>query len=402
MQSQPGSRSAVVRTIVVGAGPAGLAVAATLQSRGVPVSLVERGAGVGANWRGRYDGLRLNTVRWLSHLPGRRIPSRMGRWVGRDDFVEYLERYAEHHRLRPEFGVTVRRIDRDPDRATGWLLSTDSGDRGATAVVVTTGAFDTPVTPVWPGIARFRGELCHASDYRSPAPYAGRTVLVVGAGASGLEIATLLADGGAGEVYLSVRSCQNLYTRQWHGLPLTPAPIAQRLPTGILDVAGASIRRLLGADWPSPLPRAQAGLGTALRRDGHEPVVADGIVAALRSGRVRLVPGVTDLSERDVILDDGQILRPDAVIMATGYGNGLGRLVGHLGVLGPGGLPSAPGGQWNAAAPGLAFVAFEPTVTGRLLRIPGQAREAAATVQRALAVSDGVRGTAGVSRPPAR
>jgi putative flavoprotein involved in K+ transport len=389
--------------VVIGAGPAGLATTATLEARDIKVTLLDRSGEVGASWRTRYDGLRLNTVRWLSHLPGHRIPARMGRWVGRDDFVAYLERYAAHHRLRLEPATTVLRIDPGPGGGRRWLVSTTAGELAAAAVVVATGAFDIPVTPAWPGLPRFRGELCHAADYRSPARYAGRSVLVVGAGASGLEIAALLAGGGAARVQLSVRSCQNLFTRQWRGLPLTPAPVAQGLPTLVLDAAGVAVRRLLGADWPSPLPRAAAGLGTALRRDGQEPVVADGVVEALRDGRIQLVPAVADLRDRDVLLVDGRTLRPDAVIAATGYTNGLDGLVGHLGVLGPLGLPLAPAGTATAAAPGLAFVGFEPTVTGRLLRIPGQAREAARTVADVLTAPVLPAGSsAGVARRPAR
>jgi len=374
----------MTRPIVIGAGPAGLAVAATLKGRGMDPIQLERADTVGANWRARYDGLRLNTVRWLSHLPGQRIPARMGRWVDRDDFVTYLEQYAAYHALRPQLGVTVTRIGPNPDNGPGWLVSTNAGELLAPAVVVTTGAFDIPVTPAWPGLSSYRGEVCHAAQYRNPEPFRGRSVLVVGAGASGLEIATLLADGGAGSVALAVRTCQNLYTRQWRGLPLTPAPIAQQLPTPVLDAAGAAIRLLLGSDWPSPLPRATEGLGTALRRAGREPVVADGIVEALRAGRIQLTPGVQEFRDDLVVLDDGSTRRPDAVIAATGYTHGLHALVGHLGVLRPDGLPAAAAGESLETAPGLTFVAFEPTVTGRLLRIPGQARSAAGTVQRAM------------------
>lgn len=362
--------------VVVGAGPAGLATAARLRARGAEVILLDREAAVGSNWRRRYDGLRLNTVRWLSHLPGRRIPGRMGRWVGRDDFVEYLETYAAHHRLTLEPNVEVLRID--PGKR--WRLYTTRGELDAGAVVVATGAFDVPVMPSWPGLAQYRGDICHACEYRNPGPYVGRRVLVVGAGASGLEIAALLADGGAAEVRLAARSCQNLFTRQWHGIPLTPTPSAQHLPTRAMDIMGAATHLLLGRDWPSPLPRPAAGLGTALRRDGQEPVVADGVVEALREGRILLHSAVLDLGEHDVLLADGSTLRPDAIIVATGYTNGLGKLVGHLGVLSDKGLPAAGGGQAIAALPGMVFVGFEPTVTGRLLQMASQARKAVHTI----------------------
>jgi hypothetical protein len=365
--------------VVVGAGPAGLAVAAALSLGDGDVLVLERGAGVGTNWRARYDGLRLNTVRWYSHLPGAPIPARMGRWVGRDDYVDYLDSYARRRRLRIHTGVEAQRIDSGAAAGTRWRVSTNTGDVDAVAVVVATGAFDAPVLPRWPGLSEFRGGVRHASEYRNPEPYVGRHVLVVGAGASGLEIANLLAAGGAARVDLSIRSCQNLFTREWRGLPLTPPPVAQQIPTPVLDVGGRLTRLLLGSRWPSPLPQPQAGLGTALRRDGQEPVVADGLVEALREGRIGLVPGVTGLRMDAVVLDDGRTLHPDAVIAATGYTHTLAKLVGHLDVLDPGGAPRGP------ARPGLAFIGFEPTVTGRLVQMRRQAGQVARAVRSALA-----------------
>jgi len=79
------------RVLVVGAGPGGLAVAASLQRRGIGGVVLERRASVGTSWRERYDRLHLHTPRVQSHLPGYRIPRRYGRWVSRDDMVAYLE-----------------------------------------------------------------------------------------------------------------------------------------------------------------------------------------------------------------------------------------------------------------------------------------------------------------------
>ena len=72
------------RPVVVGSGPAGLAAAACLQQRGVDALVLERSSSVGTSWRGRYDNLHLNTVRWLSHLPGLRISREYGRWPRRE------------------------------------------------------------------------------------------------------------------------------------------------------------------------------------------------------------------------------------------------------------------------------------------------------------------------------
>ena len=165
------------QTVVVGAGPAGLAVAAMLGQYGASYTILEKADFVGAAWRDRYDGLRLHTVRWLSAWPGAPIPRRYGPWVRRDDLVAYLEQYAHQFQIRPEFGVEVTRIERE---AAKWRLETSAGNREADTVVVTTGCSYTPYVPDWAGRESFAGSLRHSRDYREPSNYRNRRVLVVG------------------------------------------------------------------------------------------------------------------------------------------------------------------------------------------------------------------------------
>jgi len=92
--------------IVCGAGTAGLAAAATLRGAGIDVIVLERTDQVGASWRTRYDGLRLNTTGWMSTQPGFRASRRRhGEFPSRDAWVQYLEDYAEHHKIDVRFAV---------------------------------------------------------------------------------------------------------------------------------------------------------------------------------------------------------------------------------------------------------------------------------------------------------
>lgn len=349
--------------VIVGAGAAGLATAALLRREGLDPLLLEAGAGPGAAWRGRYDRLRLHTPRLLSGLPGMRIPRRFGRWVARDDLIEYLGRYAERHGLEVRAGVRVERIDGDGD---GWRLETPQGPVHAETIVVATGYNGAPFVPDWPGREGFTGELVHSSAYMNPEPFRGRDVLVVGAGNSGAEIAHDVIDGGAARSRLSVRTPPQIVRRATAGIPAQLIGMAvKHLPPRWIDPISVAQRRLSIPDLSAQgLPRPAHGVLTSFVTTGTTPILDVGIVAAIRGGRVEVVAAVEGFDGADVLLSDGSQIRPDAVIAATGFRAGLGGLVGHLDVLGPRGLPRRTDGE--PALPGLWFVGFVPTLGGQL------------------------------------
>jgi cation diffusion facilitator CzcD-associated flavoprotein CzcO len=308
------------------------------------------------------------------------MPGSYGRWVGRDDYVAYLDRFRSHHRIDVVTGTEVRRLHRDRGN---WTVATTKGDLDAAAVVVATGAFDRPTVPGWPGLQQYGGAFQHVASYRNTRGCENRRVLVIGGGASGLEVALQLADGGARQVDLSVRSGVHLFPRQLGPAPLTPHPLTRTLPASVVNLMGAALRSALPGDWPDPLPPPAHGLGSGLAM-GVEPVVADGVVQALRSGRIGLVAAVAGFGRDVVHLTDGTDVRPDMVIAATGYRSRLDELLGGLGVLGDGGVPAAGDGGRVPGAPGLAFVGFRPALTGRLPQMAYQARRATATVRAAI------------------
>ena len=204
--------------LVVGAGPAGLAVAASLRRRGVESLVVDRGSAVGDSWRRRYDRLHLHTPRVQSGPPGMPIPRSAGRWVSRDDMVRYLADYAAQHGIEPRFGIEVRRLDRN---GQDWTAENGDGKLRARQVVLASGYNSDPVLPAWPGAESFTGELLHASAYAHPDPFRGKDVLVVGAGNTGAEIAADLAEGGAATVRLAVRTPPNVIPRSLGPVPIT-------------------------------------------------------------------------------------------------------------------------------------------------------------------------------------
>ncbi len=350
---------------MIGAGVAGLSAAAELGRRGVRALVLDRAQDVGSSWERRYDGLRLNTFRWHSSPLHSRIPRSAGRWPTREALVEHLRRYARRERVEIEFGIDVRRIDRT---STGYLVETSAGGREARFVVVATGYDHSPRIPEWPGADGFEGDLIHAREFRNPAPFAGRDALVVGAGNTGTEIAAQLAADSTARVRMAVRTPPNLVPIEFLGIPITYlARAAELAPEPLVNLIGRGLRRYAVGDLtPHGLPPAPLGIGTELRVKGLGPVLDRGIGAALRSGRVEVVPAVDSFEGPDVGLADGRRIQPEVVIAATGYRMGLEPLVAHLGVLLPSGKPACQRGESHPASPGLHFNGYWLPMSGEL------------------------------------
>ncbi len=356
--------------VVIGAGPAGLASAALLRRSGEQVVVLERGE-IAAAWATRYDRLHLHTVRWLSGLPGYRIPRAFGKWPSRDGVVEYLRAYARRYGLDVRTGVVVERLDRMDDGA--WTVTTAAGTLSAERVVVATGYSNVPFLPGWPGT--FSGELVHSADYRNPAPYTGKRVLVVGAGNSGAEIAADVAEGGAAEVWLSVRTAPSIVRRDTLGIPSQLLGIATaRLPVGVVDRIASTMRRISIPDLaPYGLVAPARPYSDFLRRQVL-PILDVGLVEAVRSERVRVVAALERFEDGGAVLADGARIEPDVVIAATGFRTGLEPLVGHLGVLDDRGEPLVHGSEEHPGAPGLHFVGYVVSLGGAFRLIGIQAK----------------------------
>lgn len=386
--------------LVIGAGPGGLAAAAALGEAGLRTIVLDRAPRIGQSWRDRYDRLRLNSVRWMSGLPGYPIERAHGRWVSRDDYVAYLERYAQRFDIRVHARTHVERIDRD---GTAWALQTSAGELRAPIVVVATGWDNVPELPRWPGADAFAGELLHASEYRDPAPYRGRDVLVAGTGSSGAEIAVDLLEGGAAHVALACRTPPNIFPRQWLGFPISAAALFEkglpgpgRLPARVGDTFGRFFQRLINGPRRSyRLPHSPYGIATTQRKRARTPVIVDGLVEALKAGRIEVRSEIAAFEGAEVLLGDGERVRPDAVIGATGYSHGLEGLVGHLGVLDAEGGPIARGAETAPVAPGLHFIGYK---LPHLYEIAQDARRIAAAASGELARARGAAPSKGSGR----
>jgi len=202
-----------VATIVVGGGQAGLAISRCLTDRGHDHVVLERGR-IGERWRSeRWDSLRLLTPNWMSRLPGYayRGPDPDG-FMSKADVVDLLARYARSFAAPVEEGTAVRTAS---PTAEGWRVETDRGTWSAHNLVVATGACDTPWVPdAAAGLDRSIRQVT-TTGYRSPAALPPGGVLVVGASATGAQLADELRRAGR-EVVLAAGN-HNRLVRTYRG-----------------------------------------------------------------------------------------------------------------------------------------------------------------------------------------
>ena len=353
--------------VVIGAGPAGLAVARQLEHQHrVKTLVIDRAAAPAISWRTRYDNFRLNTTGFLSHLPGQRIPLTAGRWPTREDMVRYFDNYVRRQNITLELGCEVNGIDRADG---GWRLDTSSGEVRTRAIVLATGNYRTPTIPSWPGVTQFTGDLVHSGNFRNAWPFRDRDVLVVGAGNSAADIAVQLANNGARRIWLAVRTPPHLVRRAIAGFP---SDIFLELfawaPARTVDPIIELSERVMWGDLSAyGFNRPPTGLKATVERTGRIPTLADDLIAAVRAGRVEVVPTVTAFESNRVILADGSGIPAAAVIAATGFSMNLEGLIGSLGVLDEKG--KLPGGFASHVGNGIFAIGYGIPPNGPLRAI---------------------------------
>jgi cation diffusion facilitator CzcD-associated flavoprotein CzcO len=369
--------------LILGAGLNGLAAAYELKKIGAEPVILDASVKPAAPWRARHDQLRLNTHRLISHLPGMRIPRCFGAFPSRDDMVTYLEDYAQFLDVPIYRNVRVKRID--PVRQ-GWRLTASDGIWQTRNVIIATGHERVPVIPAWPGRNEFTGELVHAAHFGRVNHFQDKRVLVVGAGNSGTDVLNHLVRIRTNALWVSVRNGPTVLPTRALGMPLQLlSPLMTPLPARAVDILMAATERLFLGDLRKyGLPKHTDGVATRLIQEGVAPAFDDGFVAALKAGRVTVLPSVERLDGDTVIFTNGSTVQPDTVICATGYRPGLEGLVGHLDVLDKTGHPTHPGDIPHPVHKGLWFMGMTPQLPGVFYAARGEAKRLTRGVQRLL------------------
>jgi len=278
-----------VEVVVVGGGQAGLAIGFFLARQGRRFLILEAGDSVGAAWRQRWDSLALFTPRRYDALPGVGFPGDPDGYPTRDEVVSYLAAYAETYELPVILDSAVQSLAAIDG---GFQLECRGRTVAADQVVVATGPFQLPFTPALAGELSPEVFQMHSTGYRHPQDIPAGTVLVVGGGNTGFQIATELT--GTHAVHLSVGSRQT---------PL-PQKIWRRDLFWWLTKTG-----LLNMNIDSRLGR---------RLSERETLIGSSPKQLGRLG-VDLHPRAVSVSGNAVSFADATEVRVDAVVWATGY-----------------------------------------------------------------------------------
>jgi thioredoxin reductase len=322
---------------IIGAGPAGLAAGKALAERGVTFDWFEKGSMVGGLWRidndnggsAAYSTLHLNSSRTRTEYPSYPMPQDWPDYPSHELVAQYFQRFAEDHGLleRITFLAEVTAVeplpappgDEDPggDRgpgAHGWAVTTTTtGTRRYRHVLVANGHHGTPHLPDFPG--EFTGETFHAHDYRDPSVFAGKDVVVVGVGNSGMDIACDAAKL-ATRVFLVSRHGVWVLPKYAFGRPIdtlstramayVPFAVERR-------VYEAIVRVTTGTPQSRGLPEPDHPLL------GAHPTVSAELYDRVGHGDIAMKPGIERLEGDTIRFTDGTVEHADLLVLATGY-----------------------------------------------------------------------------------
>jgi cation diffusion facilitator CzcD-associated flavoprotein CzcO len=311
---------------IIGAGISGLAAAKQLSDRGIDFEWFEMGSSYGGNWRydndsdrsAAYASLRIDTSKErfaFSDLP---MPKSWPAYLHHTQVLEYLEKYVETFALegRANFRHQVIRVEPAGDEWNVTIRNLDDGvettDRYR-AVIVANGHHWSPNIPETEG--PFQGQIMHAQQYRTPEPFIGKDVVVVGVGNTGVDIASELS-WHAESVTLSARTGAHVLPRYVLGRPLDNWSTrgSSKMPLSVQRAAYASLifmARGRQESYGFPVPD-----GPLL---SQHPTVNEDILRLVKDGQVDVKRGISRTTESEVVFADGTVKPADTIIYATGY-----------------------------------------------------------------------------------
>ncbi|ESW32331.1 hypothetical protein PHAVU_002G313200 [Phaseolus vulgaris] len=316
----------VTGPVIVGAGPSGLAAAACLKQKGIPSLNLERADCIASMWELKtYDRLCLHLPKQFCQLPLMPFPQHLPSYPTKQQFLAYLKAYANHFDIKPTLSKTVVSAKYD-HRCGCWRVKTQDIKKEETEyvcewLIVATGENAEEFLPQIEGMSDFEGPILHTSSYKSGSMFCGKKVLVVGCGNSGMEVCLDLCNHNA-LPSLVVRDTvhilpQQMFGKSTFGLSMC---LLKWFPIRLVDKFLLLMSHLILGDTAQfGLHRPKIGPLELKNLYDKTPVLDVGTLVHIRSGKIKVCPGIKQLAQQKVEFVDGKTENFDAIIMATGY-----------------------------------------------------------------------------------
>ncbi|KAL0925838.1 hypothetical protein M5K25_004209 [Dendrobium thyrsiflorum] len=366
------SATVIPGPIIVGAGPSGLATAASLHLLSIPSVIIERSDGIAHLWRHQsYDRLSLHLPKQFCELPHLHFPSHHPNYPSKSDFISYLISYAHHFGLRPLFQCAATAARFDETDSLWHVAAARRWPEGREEVVefvspwlvVATGENAEPVVPEMKGREAFKGRVLHSSEYRNGVECKGKRVLVVGCGNSGMEMCLDLYEHGA-MPFLSVRSGVHVLPRELLGISTfgLAMKLLKWLPVRLVDkIVVLLARMVIGDTGKYGLKRPKIGPLELKNGTGKTPVLDVGAFNLIKKGSIKIVSEVESLTRNGAKFADGREMAFDSVLFATGYRSNVAHWLKDCDFFSDDGKPKSPFPNGWKGENGLYCVGF----TGR-------------------------------------
>ncbi|KAL8243010.1 hypothetical protein R6Q59_013312 [Mikania micrantha] len=307
--------------VIVGAGPSGLAVAACLKNQGVNSLILEKTNCIASLWQMKtYDRLCLHLPKQFCQLPLMPFPKDFPTYPTKQQFLAYLEAYAKRFDVRPVFNTKVVRAEYDLGFGV-WRVKTKATEYVCKWVIVATGENAEEVVPKIEGMSEFNGPILHTSSYKTGDCFQNKKVLVIGCGNSGMEVCLDLCNYNACPS-LVVRDSLHVLPQEMFGISTFGLSMCllKWFPIRVVDWFLLLASHFMIGDLNKlGLSRPKLGPLELKNLSGKTPVLDVGTLAKIRSGDIKVYPGIKRLAFNNVEFVDGRIEKFDAIILATGY-----------------------------------------------------------------------------------
>uniref|UniRef100_A0ACD5X7E5 Uncharacterized protein n=1 Tax=Avena sativa TaxID=4498 RepID=A0ACD5X7E5_AVESA len=311
-----------VVVLIVGAGPAGLATAACLTQFSIPYVIVEREDCGASLWRNRaYDRLKLHLAKEFCELPYMSYPEDAPTYIPKALFVKYLDEYMERFEIQPKYLTSVELSKYDNDNNCWYIVARDMAEFTTTKIiakflVVASGENSANNIPVIPELDTFLGEALHSSRYKSGKSFFGKSVLVIGSGNSGMEIAYDLATHGA-NTSIVIRSPIHVMTKEVIRLGMT---LSHHLPLNLVDNLLVMATKFIFGDLSRHgIIMPKMGPMILKSKTGRSTVIDVGTVGLIKRGIIQVQGNISNIMGKKVKFQCGDEISFDSIVFATGY-----------------------------------------------------------------------------------